>query len=166
MSITTLLKSIIGTLVVFAVAYSQGDEKPNAMPENRGPFAKLNLTDAQKKDIEKLNTDFAKQRVEHQAKIKTATIDLRQLMRADAPDRAAIEKKINEISDLQAQNRIKGVDHWFAVNKLLTPDQQKVWKTMLDRTPGQRLAKFFRNMRERLRSHRSDSQEPHGDSGR
>jgi Spy/CpxP family protein refolding chaperone len=94
---------------------------------------KLNLTDAQKKDFQNLNTDFAKQRVEQQSKIKLAAIDLRSLMKADTPDKAAIEKKINEISDLQAQNRLLRVDHWFAVNKILNPDQQKLWKEMLDR---------------------------------
>jgi Spy/CpxP family protein refolding chaperone len=145
-----LLELVICSLIVFALGLGQGRERPNPMPNRQGVMETLNLTDSQKKDVEKLNTDFAKQRVNQQAKIKTAQIELRSLLNSDTPNKDAIEKKIGEIADLRAQNRVLGVEHWFAVNKLLTPDQQKIWKGMLERTPRQRMAGRLGQMRDRI----------------
>lgn len=133
MRTATMFKSLVCSLLVMTFAYSQRMERPNSGPWNGRIIQKLKLTDTQKKDFTNLNTDFAKQRVEQQSKIKIATIDLQSLLKADTPDKSAIEKKINEIGGLQAQNRLLRVDHWFAVNKILNPDQQKVWKSMLER---------------------------------
>jgi len=155
MKSTTLSKIVLCMLFVVPVAFSQGRKGPDGGPSRGRTLEQLNLSDSQKKDVEKLNTDFAKQRVEQQAKIKLAAIDLHSLMKVDSPDKAAIEKKIGEISDLQAQNRILGVEHWFSVNKLLSPDQQKSWKHMLDRPLRERILAKMRQMGERIlgRSH-------------
>ena len=142
----TLFNAVVCSLFAFTLAFSQGMESPKAGPPHGKVLEKLKLSDTQKKDIEKLNTGFAKQKVEQQAKIKIAAIDLHSLMKADSPDKGAIEKKINEISDLQAQNRILGVEHWFSVNKLLTPDQQKIWKNVLDRPLRARFAARMERM--------------------
>ena len=142
----TLFKAILYSLFAFTLAFSQGMERPNAGPPHGRVLEKLNLSDTQKKDVENLNTDFAKQKVEQQAKIKIAAIELHSLMKADSPDKGAIEKKINEVSDLQAQNRMLGVDHWFSVNKLLNPDQQKIWKSVLDRPLRNRFAARMERM--------------------
>jgi Spy/CpxP family protein refolding chaperone len=93
----------------------------------------LKLTDAQRKQIGDLRLEMAKQAIDQQAKINTARLELVELFRADTPDKAAIEKKADEISRLQNQLRMARIDHWFAVNKLLNPDQQKIWKQMLGR---------------------------------
>lgn len=143
MKTITLFKAILCSLLVFALAYGQRMDRPNNARPNGRILEKLKLSDSQKKDFEKLQTEFAKQRVEQQAKIKVAAIELRSLMKAETPDRAAIEKKINEIGELQSQNRMSRVDHWFAVNKMLNPDQQKVWKELLDRPFGARCGGNF-----------------------
>ena len=131
MRVKLFLNAVLCTMLAFTLGYGQRMQGPNAGPPNGRLLEQLNLSDTQKADFEKLNTEFAKQRVEQQAETKIAAIDLRALMTADSPDKEAIEKKINEISDLQAHNRILRVDHWFAVNKILNPDQQKIWKSML-----------------------------------
>jgi Spy/CpxP family protein refolding chaperone len=141
-----LFKAVLCSLFVFTLSFGQGMQRPNAGPPHERMLEKLNLSDTQKKDVEKLNTDFAKQKVEQRAKIKIAAIELHSLMKADSPDKGAIEKKINEISDLQAQNRMLGVNHWFSVNKLLTPDQQKIWKSVLDRPLRDRFAARMERM--------------------
>jgi Spy/CpxP family protein refolding chaperone len=155
MKFKTLFKAALCSLFALTLVYGQGRERPNVGSPNERLLEKLNLSDVQKKDFEKLKSEFAKQRVEQQAKIKIAAIELHTLMKADSPDRDAIEKKINEISNLQAQNRMVGVDHWFSVNKLLSPDQQKVWRGMLDRPLRARFAARIERMRDRMmrRSH-------------
>ncbi len=127
------LAAALCSVFVLTSAFSQNTQRPNLGPRHARIVENLKLSDSQKKDFETVNSDFAKKRVEQQAKVKVAGIELHSLLQSDNPDRSAIEKKINEISDLQAQNRMLRVDHWFAVNKILTPDQQKIWKEVLER---------------------------------
>ncbi len=149
MKLSTLVVAIVCAIFTIGIAAAQQKGNPNPMPFGRGVVQKLNLTDSQKKDVEKLNSDLAKQRVDQQAKIKTAAIELRELMRADQPDKGAIEKKIGQIADLQAQNRMLGINHWFGVNKLLTPDQQKIWKETLNHPLRARMAMRMNQMHDR-----------------
>lgn len=158
MNYRSLIQSTFCTLFVFGLVYGQGDDKRANAPMRHKMVKQMNLSDAQNKEIGDLDTDFAKQRVQQQAKIKTAAIDLHKLMWADSPDKAAIEKKINEIGELQTQNRMQRVNHWFAVNNLLNPDQQKIWKNVLRRSPRARFAARMHLMREgMMRSHRRPS---------
>lgn len=123
----------------------------------------LNLTDAQRKDFQDLRFDLQKKSVEQQAKLKTARLELAQLFKADNPDKSAIEKKMSEITQFQSQQRALFVDHWFAVNKILTADQQKVWKRALERFVAQRRdrmmhgrgAQFMPGARNRFRMQRA-----------
>jgi Spy/CpxP family protein refolding chaperone len=66
--------------------------------------------------------------IENRAKIQEARVDLKGLFKADNPDRAAIEKKMSEINDLQFKGKLAFVGHLFGVRDLLTPEQQKIWK--------------------------------------
>ncbi len=92
---------------------------------------KLNLTDAQKKQLDAMRTEMQKKSVEVRGKIQLARIDLRDLMHADDPDRTAIRKKLDEIASLRTQQQLARIDHWFDVRKILTPEQQKIWKSDL-----------------------------------
>ena len=138
----------LGVLALLALNLSLAQE--NAAP--RGPMgakgarvlAQLKLTDQQRKDIDNLRFDLRKKSIDQQAKLKTERLELAQLFKADNPGQSAVEKKVAEISQLQAQQRMMFVDHWFAVNKLLTPDQQKVWKKVSARIWMQQRAHSFR----------------------
>jgi Spy/CpxP family protein refolding chaperone len=126
-----------------------------SQPDNGREFhriiAKLNLTDEQKKDVKKIDVDMAKQVVDQRANLATARIDLRQLFQADNPDKAAIEKKINEMADIGVQLQMVKINSWFAINKLLTPDQQKAWKKALANAPAVRRQGMLNRMHERFR---------------
>jgi len=112
-------------------------------------MGKLNLTDEQKKDVEKIHFDAEKQTIAQKAKEETARVELRQLLKADAPDKSAIEKKITNIADLEVQMHMIKINSWFAINKLLTPDQQKAWKNVLEYGPALQRHKMMKQMRNR-----------------
>jgi Spy/CpxP family protein refolding chaperone len=97
---------------------------------------KLKLTADQKKDFDKIRTEMDKQLITQRAKVQTAGVDLEQLLKADNPDKSAIEKKLNSISELTAQLRMIRIDAWFDINKILTPEQQKIWKKALSIGPA------------------------------
>ena len=103
-------------------------EDGDRMPMRGRMMEALNLTDQQKGQMEKLRTDLEKKQVTVQGKIAVLRVELKELFQAENPERGAIEKKMKEVSDLQHQLKINGLDHLFAVKAILTPDQQKVWK--------------------------------------
>jgi len=105
----------------------------------KGPhkiIEQLKLTEVQKKDFDKIHLEMEKQEIAQKAKNETARVELRQLLKADNPDKSAIEKKLNEIAGLEAQMHMIRIDYWFAINKLLTPEQQKTWKKALEAGPA------------------------------
>lgn len=107
---------------------------------------RLKLSDDQHNQIEKLRTEFQKQQIGQRAKVQTARVELRQLMRADNPDKAAIEKKINEVSQLGAQLQVTRVNRLLAVRKILTPEQQK----MIREGVRERMQQGFMGPRQRM----------------
>jgi Spy/CpxP family protein refolding chaperone len=125
--------------------------RPHGMEQGRARLMEeLKLTDDQKKEVGKIRYDLEKQMIAQRAKIANARLELRQLTKADNPDKGAIEKKIGEVSDLGSQTHVMMLNQWFAVNKLLNPDQQKVWKKVLENAPrqGERMRRNFMMRRE------------------
>jgi len=112
-------------------------------------MGKLNLTDEQKKDVEKIHFDEAKQAIAQKAKVETARVELQQILKADTPDKSAIEKKINEMASMKVQMHMIKVNSWFAVNKLLNPEQQKTWKKVLEHGLELQQHRMMRQIRER-----------------
>jgi Spy/CpxP family protein refolding chaperone len=96
-------------------------------------FDRMGLSDQQKDQIRKLRLGLQKEITQLHATIRIDRIDLQELFTADKLDRGAIEKKVSAISDLQHSSKMKLLDHMFAVNALLTPEQQKIWKEHMGR---------------------------------
>ena len=108
-------------------------EDDERMPGHDGMrmMESLKLTEAQKGQMEKLRTELEKKQVTIHGKIAVLRVEMKELVQADNPDRNAIEKKMREVSDLQYQLKVNGLDHQFAVKGILTPEQQKIWKKHL-----------------------------------
>ena len=99
----------------------------------RAPFiTKLKLTEDQEKQVKKLRLELEKKQTNAQAKVRTANIELKELFAADNLDKTAIEKKIKEIAELKTKLHLNRLDHWFAFNKILKPEQQKIWRDRLE----------------------------------
>lgn len=100
---------------------------------------KLNLTDDQRKQVDKLHSDLQKRQIALRAKIQSARVDVQDAFREDKPDRAKIEAKLSEITKAQGEMKNNHVAFWFDVSKILTPDQQKLWKQtpMMQRRGGE-----------------------------
>jgi len=123
-----LLTLAAGTLAIAqpATGHKMVIEKGVRGPEKMDQL--LNLTADQEAKVQKLRTEMERTMVQHRSRMQLARIDLRELMDADTPDRSAIEKKVKEISDLQVKQRMAMFDHHAEVEKLLTPEQKKIWK--------------------------------------
>ena len=98
-------------------------------PPMKQEFMKeLNLTDSQNEEFEKLVLAHRRKMIDTRAKLEQARLDMRELFTTAKPDRSAIEKALKATSDIQYRQRLDWTDHWFAVNAILTPDQQMIWK--------------------------------------
>jgi Spy/CpxP family protein refolding chaperone len=132
----TILALGIFVMVGSALAQTNQPQAPSAPGWRHSKAGNaLKLTDEQKKDVQKIKFDLMQKQIDLRAKIAHARLDYGQLTSADSPDEDAIAAKIDEISKLQVQLKKNLLDGWFAVNKILTPDQQKLWKKVLQH-PG------------------------------
>ena len=128
----TLLFAIVVSACTLAVSQPDPGDGHTSPPRGRRQFMeKLGLDEKQKAEIAGLRTEMQKSMVGIQSKIKIARIDLRTMVAADSPDKAAIEGKMKEINDLQFQSKKLIVDHVFAVYGLLNPEQKKKFKDQM-----------------------------------
>ena len=124
----------LGVLTLFggvAIAQTGPGQRPmqHRMERHRTMMQQdLNLTNDQQAKIRQLRLDLEKKQTVVDPKIKLAHIAMKELMLADKPDRAGLEKQIKAISALQLEKKLNVVDHLFAVYTILTPEQQKDWK--------------------------------------
>ena len=119
----------------------------------------LNLNDQQQEQMEKLRADNHRAQVQTRSKIELARIDLRELYNAEKTDRSAIEKKLKEISDLQHQLKLNHLNHFFAVNNILTPEQQKIWKKHIGGMGDQVRERVMRRMGRGMGRYPADRQD-------
>jgi Spy/CpxP family protein refolding chaperone len=98
----------------------------NMQKEHFGMIA--GLTEEQKTKLKDLMYERAKERQMTKAELAEKRAHLRILSLADAPDRKAIDKTIDEISALQGTMMKHAIDMKFNLKGVLTPEQYKVWE--------------------------------------
>jgi Spy/CpxP family protein refolding chaperone len=111
----------------------------NRIVNNPDMREKLGITAEQAAKIRQQDSDFQKASIMNRAKSQVAHLELNQLMSADKPDRAAIDKKLADISAAQLVSEQTRVHHQLDMKTALTPDQQaKLKELMQSRRPGMR----------------------------
>ena len=96
---------------------------------------RLGLTAEQVTRIEAGHSEFSKAQVRQQAEMRVKRMELAELMRADNPDRAALEKKMREVHDAEFAERKAHLDHQFALRDTLTPEQQQKLRELRNERP-------------------------------
>ncbi len=147
---TRLSTLILALSLVAGVATAQN--RPPREP--REPLMeKLNLTEQQQKQFDALVSEFRKERVDRRAEVAKARIEMMDLLKAEPLDQGKITAQIEKIGRLEIAAKSKGMEHWFAVNKILTPEQQKVWKRGMVRfAQGQMMDRGMRTRRMHTRA--------------
>lgn len=132
-----ILVAVLGLLVAAGAALAQQPARPPMHPMmmmKRAPmlFSRLKLTDQQKAEVQKIRLNMMQKQIDVRANIAHARIDYEELASAANPDQNALSAKLADIAKLQGQLRTNKLDGWFAINKILTPEQQKLWKKVLE----------------------------------
>jgi Spy/CpxP family protein refolding chaperone len=147
---------LFGFSTVVLAADNDTKQMPRRMQGMKAYMASLNLTDAQKKELSQLKVDTEKRGIELRAKAATAKLDLKQLLMSESPDQTAIQKKMSEVAKEESDVRMNRIDGWFAANKMLTPDQQKVWLKALRFGTERAMRRHAMNMNRNRQMHRPD----------
>ncbi len=114
----------------------------------------VGITDEQFAKIRGQESDFSKTEIRDRADLQVKRIDLRGLLSADKPDRAAIDSKLQDISASQLALQKAAVDYRLDMRDAITPAQRdKLRELMRDRRqrggPGGRQAMGRRGQRQR-----------------
>lgn len=146
MKVRALIIAVLSFIVIFS-SFGQPGMHKKMMKE-------LKLTDQQQEQFEKVTFETQKKMIDLKAKIATAKLELRRLMDAESIDKSAIEKKMTEIASNEVAIRMNHINSWFEKNKLLTSEQQKIWKKVLAHRPEQMKRKMMmkREMHEEMES--------------
>lgn len=93
----------------------------------------LGLTDDQTSRLRQIVVDTQKSGITTGAEMAVRGIELRELLRADNPDRDTVMKKIDQISALRTEMLKQDVDALLKAKTVLTPEQQKKIRTFIER---------------------------------
>lgn len=94
------------------------------MMDDPGMAEQLGLSEEQASRLQALALDAAKADVRTRSELMLKRLELEELLRADEPDRAAVEQKLGELSDAQHARMKQRINHRLAVQALLTPEQR------------------------------------------
>lgn len=91
----------------------------------RALLERLDLSDAQREKMRAIHERTQRSQIQARADLQIATLDLRQLMHADRPDRAAIDRQIDKVAQMRAAQHKAHAGALLEARALLTPEQQK-----------------------------------------
>jgi len=126
--------AILIAMIASAVAQPQ---KTSNKPERGEAYCKAipNLTEDQEKKIDALRIKHMKEMNDLKNQMAVKKAELRIIETADKPDRAAIDKKIDEIMSIKTQMAKKSAAHKQDVRSLLTDEQKVIFDTHKGKGP-------------------------------
>jgi Spy/CpxP family protein refolding chaperone len=97
----------------------------------------LGITAEQAAKIRQEALDFQKAEIRSRADLQVNRLELHSLLSAETPDRAAIDKTLQQVNAAQFAMEKAGVEHQLAMSSLLTPAQmQKLQELRHEFGPG------------------------------
>jgi Spy/CpxP family protein refolding chaperone len=105
------------------------------MVNNANLRKQLGITDAQAAKIRRQTSDFQVSQIRSRADVQADELQLRNLLTAPNPDRAAINQKLDQIGAAQLAQRKQQVDFMLAMRDALTPQQRQKLEQMRQAPP-------------------------------
>jgi len=120
--------------------WERGDFMLARLVRNPSFREKLGITPEQADKIRQQTFDFRKGQIQNRADVQVKRLELGDLLAAENPDRAAIDKKLEQISAVQLAQRKAAVDYHLNTREVLTPEQrqklQQMRQEFMHRGPG------------------------------
>ncbi len=115
--LTTVLALVLG------LALTSLAQRKKAKPEESKMKAELKLSDEQKQKLASIHRRSAKERIRLNAERQIAHIELQELLQTDRPDQGAIDRKIDQLADLNRQMTQNRLQSSVASRSVLTKEQ-------------------------------------------
>jgi Spy/CpxP family protein refolding chaperone len=97
--------------------------------KGKGPMAELNLTPEQKQQIDQIHDAAVKQAEPLRKELGDKMKELQALWTVDKPDKAAIERKHDELNPIHTKLRNLHIDSKLQIHGVLTPEQRTSWSS-------------------------------------
>jgi len=92
----------------------------------------INLDSNQLKQVRKFRTETRKQMIKTKSEIGLVQIDFQEELHKEKPDKAKLDKLINEIADLQAAMTRTRLEMQVKMTGILTPEQKQKMLERMD----------------------------------
>jgi Spy/CpxP family protein refolding chaperone len=119
----------------------------------------LGFSDQQVAKLEQELTDFRKAMIQNRANLEIQRIDLRNLVAADNPDRAAVEKKLQMVGAAQLALQKSVVDFALTLKQEIMPEQREKIRQFLRERRQRGMRGDARTERRYRRGQRSGNQQ-------
>ncbi len=130
--ILTILLAVIFTANISAQPpKGEINKKPHHKMMRERIFDKLNLTDAQKKQIGNLKADFEKKMIDLKANLQKDMVDLKALQNKDNVTRSEVIGAVEKVNKAKNEIALAVANHLMDVREILTPEQRKTAKDLL-----------------------------------
>lgn len=106
--------------------------------ESERAKTELGLTEQQSERLRQILVEAQKARLRTRSDLGVRGIELREMLRAEQPDRSAVLKKVQEISDLRAQAMRQNVETLLAAREVLTPEQRQKLRAFIEQRRAER----------------------------
>lgn len=118
------------TIMFFATGLSSKPQGKRGGPQKRLEFMKknLNLTNDQVTKIKAISAKYEPKRKEARTNIQALHKELHTMLMDENPDKSKVKSKMEEISRIKIDMRLKGLDQRLEVTKILTTEQKAKWK--------------------------------------
>jgi Spy/CpxP family protein refolding chaperone len=112
-------------------------ERMLGLLDNQRFRTEIGLNDQQVERLRQILVEAEKSSIRTRADLRLRSIELREMLRSDNPDRTTVLRKVQELSDLRGQMMKQHVEALLAAKTVLTPEQQrKVQSFMRSRAGG------------------------------
>jgi len=91
---------------------------------------KIGITDEQAAKIRQETLDFRKSEIRARADLQVKRLELRSLMMAETPDRAAIDTALQQVGAARMAVEKNAIDHHLAMRSAFTPEQREKLRQM------------------------------------
>lgn len=159
----SVISAVIFTLLLSSLNFAQRPAKPFApnrpemqkMHNMKAMFEKLNLTEKQKDQFQKLKINYEKQMIDLKANLQKSALDLKALQNSDNINRGDVINIVKKINSNKNAIALATANHRMDMYDILTPAQRKVWKEFkMHQMMGKKMMKnkMKRKMRKGMRN--------------
>jgi Spy/CpxP family protein refolding chaperone len=106
------------------------------LAENPAARERIGMTAGQAAKIREETSEFRKGAIRGRAELQVKRLELQDLLRAETPDRSAIDRKIDEISAARLAQSKGQVHYRLAMREILTPEQRQKLRQMREESRG------------------------------